>query len=112
MDEGCEAMDIVDRLNKEHDDTLIENIRLEKENISAMELVVSLKKENKKLRQREGYTYDHNVRLLEKLEDEEKDNEKNEKQSAKMVSQLSSYNYELMEVIKKLEGPGGRFSDE
>jgi hypothetical protein len=57
--EGCEAMDMIDCLNKEHDITFQENAELVKVNNIlmkklkySMEMTETLKKENKKIRQR------------------------------------------------------------
>ena len=79
----CEAMDMIDRLNAEHDETFQENVELRKEIKECRETVISIKKENKTLRNNWQIKSD---RFTVKYEE------------------LSLLNEQLSDIIKDLDG--------
>lgn len=61
--DSCDVMEMIDKLNKEHDITFQENAELRKEIQLCRDEVISIKKENKKIRILQNKLHSKNVNL-------------------------------------------------
>ena len=95
-------MDMIDKLNEEHDITFQDNARLIRD-------VKKLKRDDKRLRKEKNELQEDLQLTIDKLEKNLRSRIEKNIECSKRFDYLSNYNGELIKIIQQLEGKGGRF---
>ena len=102
-------MDMIDKLNEEHDITFQDNARLIKYNDKLIRDAKKLKRDDKRLRKEKNELQEDLQTTNDKLKNNLRCKIEKNIEWSKRFDYLSNYNGELIKIIQQLEGKGGRF---